>query len=134
MKFKFKLNVNAAVDELEIESTSIEDAYSILSSMSLSDFEHFGLVGETNLEGITYESTRNYVVDVYDIKYSIEGDADLHDDCGNNIRQITESLERSMTLEFECNAKDFDVALVNALSDRTGFLIDDFKYDIVSEN
>lgn len=75
-----------------------------------------------------------YVEDIdenYDIPTDLDED-DLEEWYDIKIAEIEKSLPKKVVVDVYCDDEDeFEEALVEALSDKTGWLIEDYEYDII---
>lgn len=73
---------------------------------------------------------KNFKVKVYDIDYFIT-EEDVDDDL--SIEYVRSLLPNELELEVECEPDNLEDMLVDAISDETGWLINTYKYEILSE-
>jgi len=141
MKVKFDFNLDAWIQNLEIEADSIEQAKDKLMSMSLEDMIEAGAyMKDFNIDSVDTEITEaTYTVKVVSIDYAIESyDVDEFDTMSDEeveaeIARVKSSLPQELELEIECEPDDLDDYVADAISDETGWLVNDCEYEIVSK-
>jgi len=141
MKVKFDFNLNAWIQGIEIEADSVEQAQEKLSSMSLEDMIEAGAcIKDSDVESVDAEITEaTYTVKVVSVDYAIESyDVDELDEMSDEeveaeIARVKASLPQELELEIECAPDDLDDYVADAISDETGWLINDCEYEIVSK-
>ena len=141
MKVKFDFNLDAWIQNLEIEADSVEQAKDKLMSMSLEDMIEAGAyMKHFNIDSVDTEITEaTYTVKVVSIDYAIESyDVDEFDTMSDEeveaeIARVKSSLPQELELEIECEPDDLDDYVADAISDETGWLVNDCEYEIVSK-
>ena len=141
MKVKFDFNLDAWIQNLEIEADSVEQAKDKLMSMSLEDMIEAGAyMKDFNIDSVDTEITEaTYTVKVVSIDYAIESyDVDEFDTMSDEeveaeIARVKSSLPQELELEIECEPDDLDDYVADAISDETGWLVNDCEYEIVSK-
>ena len=141
MKVKFDFNLDAWIQNLEIEADSEEQAKEKLMSMSLEDMVEAGAyMKDFNVETVDTEITEAvYTVKVISIDYAIDSyDVDEFDTMSDEeveaeIAKVKASLPQELELEIECEPDDLDDYVADAISDETGWLVNDCEYEIVSK-
>jgi len=141
MKVKFDFNLNAWIQNLEIEADSEEQAKEKLLSMSLEDMVEAGAyIKASDVDLVDTEITEaTYTVKVVSIDYAIDSyDVDELDEMSDEeveaeIARVKASLPQELELEIECEPDDLDDYVADAISDETGWLINDCEYEIVSK-
>lgn len=141
MKVKFDFNLNAWIQGLEIEADSVEQAQEKLLSMSLEDMIDAGAyIKDSAVDSVDAEITEaTYTVKVVSVDYAIESyDVDEFDVMSDEaieaeIARVKSSLPQELELEIECEPDSLDSYVADAISDETGWLINDCEYEIVSK-
>ena len=65
---------------------------------------------------------------------SIEEDSEeFYDAIDAEIKRIKSELPQHLELEIECEEEDLDDMVCDAISEETGWLVNGFTYDIISE-
>ena len=138
MKVKFDFSVDAWLQNVEVEADSLEKAKEKLFSMSLQDLLDEGYVKDFNIKDLDYEIVEvTYLVHVNYIDYSVypedlEEDPDTLSDeeIETKISEIKNSLPKELDLEITCDPDNLEDYIVDAISDETGWLVNDYSYEI----
>lgn len=141
MKVKFDFNLDAWIQNLEIEADSVEQAKEKLMSMSLEDMIEAGAyMKDFNVESVDTEITEAvYTVKVVSVDYAVESyDVDEFDTMSDEeieaeIARVKASLPQELELEIECEPDDLNDYVADAITDETGWCINDCEYEIVSK-
>ena len=82
----------------------------------------------------------DYCVEEEDVCDEIANDLEIEEDSEeyydaihNEIKRIKETLPQELILEIECEEEDLDDMVCDAISEETGWLVNGFSYDIISE-
>ena len=140
MKVMFDFNLDAWIQNLEIEADSVEQAQEKLMSMSLEEMLEAGAsIKGSDVDLVDAEITEaTYIVKVVSVDYAIESyDVDEFDVMSDEeveaeIARVKASLPQELELEVECKPDDLDEMVADAISNETGWLVNDCEYDIVS--
>ena len=140
MKVMFDFNLDAWIQNLEIEADSVEQAQEKLMSMSLEEMLEAGAsIKGSDVDLVDAEITEaTYTIKVVSVDYAIESyDVDEFDVMSDEeveaeIARVKASLPQELELEIECKPDDLDEMVADAISNETGWLINDCEYDIVS--
>jgi hypothetical protein len=143
MKVCFDLNVEAWIRGVEVEGDDYDDAENNLYRMTLEELLEEGYVKSfdiTDCDGIVTE--QEYTVTCSNIKYDISP-ADIMDleeyktltdeEIDRRIDEVIQTLPTELTVEVYGNPRDndgFEYEISDVLSDKTGWCILDFDYEI----
>lgn len=146
MKIKFDFDLDACIQGLTIEASSVENAKEKLNSLSSEELlellleDDEAIIKDHNIGDIEYIITEQLVdVEIYDIQYDIQ-DYDLEDQglSDDEIFKAVQKAKESLPsyLKF-CNVEleendDIEEILADAISDETGFCVQNFSYKIIN--
>lgn len=125
MKVKFDFNLEAWIQDVEIEATSVEEAKEMLMEMSLGELlADYYTVKEKEITGVESEIIeRDIEVQVDNIKYDLDGDV--------------EEQQLPTSFVFRLTNVGVDEDLTDIVEDEiyyeTGHWTTSFDYDVLSE-
>lgn len=132
MKVKFNFNLEAWIQDVEIEAGSMEEAKNKLYGMTVQELIEAGYIHTSDLDDVEGEIVEKTIkVKVYDIEYDIEEDA--FDDF-EEYNELINSLPSVLTLDVLVSAADNEENMIaDEITYETNYPVLDFKYLLISE-
>lgn len=143
MKVRFDLNVDVWLRGIEVEGDDYDDAENNLYSMTFEELMENGYVRSfdiTDCDSAIVE--QEYTVKCSNIKYDISP-SDIMDleeyntltdeEIDRRIDEVIQTLPTELTVEVYGNPRDedgFEYEILDALSDKIGWCILDFNYEV----
>jgi len=141
MKVKFNFNFEAWLDGVEVEADSYDEAVNKLNGMSMEEMLESGYIKQsevTQVDGTVVERTVR--AEAYNISYDVtEYDVDVTDedtdeDVERKINDVLSTLPDKVTVEVDVSDDDdLEEAIADEITNKTDWLVKDFKFRIIEE-
>ncbi len=141
MKVKFRFDLRATIDDVEIEADSVEEALSKLYKQDAETLLKAGVILESDVENETMTVIeKHYKVKAYDIDYEVTAEdvddgTDLTDsELEARIKAVKESLPKELVFEIDAkNEEELEELLVDEISNETNWLVRGYQFMIIEE-
>lgn len=137
MRIRYDFSVDAWIKGVEVDGVDSGDCQDQLYNMTLSELIDEGYVKDFTIKDISETIVEETLtVDVYDIEYDIS-DEDIDDSLYSMDSIVTKedlinSLPKKLTLEIDVEeGDDLDDKISDEISDKTGWTIKNYKYNII---
>ena len=130
-KYSFEFNLEAWIQDIEIEADSYEEAESKLCKMTVEELIEAGYINNSDLFDISAEIlVADYKVQVFDIKWEDEETAELLEQLPKSIKEmiikdidvsdeyenIKAEIQYQLETQYDRNVIDFDFEIIECLS------------------
>ena len=72
----------------------------------------------------------DYEIDAEDLGFSLQDYWENYDKVKEEIEKFKSTLSQTLEVELECEGQDLEDCILNAVSDKTGYLVKSFTYKI----
>ena len=72
----------------------------------------------------------DYEIDAEDLGFSLQDYWEDYDKVEQEIEKFKPTLPQNLEVELECEGQDLEDCILNAISDKTGYLVNSFTYKI----